>query len=453
MRLVLLSIFLAATLLAQFEPEGSQVISCFPQLADGGPPSQQWVTTLTFVNPNSFFPVDGTAFFLQDDGTDLMLDFGNGPVSSFDFSISPLGNVTFTSTGASPATVTGWAAVYSSLPVQGVVQFRNSVNGVPQQGVSAQSTAASVFFRSPATASTGVAIANPYGDQTPQVGVAVIDGSGNQLASKNFTMTALGHRAFNVNQMFPTVPATFRGTVEISSQVDQPIVAWTLSTEGGVLSSYPPSGLGWPSSPWEHIWKVWAKLLFAAPQLIPPTGVINLRTEPDLNVTFTNSTINTYADTAKNTVHMYMNLAMLTSDSDSELAFVLGHELGHIIQAQAGRQAFNSTNAERDADAIGIELAILAGYDPYGAAGALGKLFMASGTAKLIDLSFDNLGTHGLNPQTSFQDRLGAIYGEIQAICAIPGFPPFCSALKTIEHPEFPHSAPLRSIPHAKAKW
>lgn len=36
---------------AQFYPVGSQVISCFPQLAVGGPDGARWTTSLTFVNP------------------------------------------------------------------------------------------------------------------------------------------------------------------------------------------------------------------------------------------------------------------------------------------------------------------------------------------------------------------------------------------------------------------
>ena len=62
---------------------------------------------------------------------------------------------------------------------------------------------------------------------------------------------------------------------------------------------------------------------------------------------------------------------------------------------------------------------MLAGYDAYAAGGALGKLFMASGSAKLLDTNFDNLAARGVNPQTSFQDRLGAVYSEIQSICGL----------------------------------
>jgi hypothetical protein len=359
---ILLSAFLGATLLAQFEPQGSQVISYFPQLADGGPAGQQWVTALTLSNPHFVLPVNGSAFFIGDSGTALSLDFGNGPVSTFDFTIPPQGTVTFTSTGASPTTVTGWAQVLSSLPVQGVVQFRSLVNGVPQQGVSAESTVASGIFRSPATASTGIAVANPYNTLTVRVFLAALDGDGNQVASTTLSLPGLGHRAFNLNQMLPMLAPDFRGSVQISADIDTTVVAWTLSTEGGVLSSYPPSALAWPPSAWELIWKVWSKVSASSSSLVAPVGLFHLGVTPDLSIDFAKNSINVFADTTQNVVHVVQNMAELTSDSESELAFVLGHALGHIIQSQAGRGLFNSlecgtgcrSNQSRVGDAGGV---------------------------------------------------------------------------------------------------
>src|SRR5438552_16667202 len=113
---ILLGVFLGATLLAQFDPEGAQVISYFPQLADGGPASQQWVTSFIFANPHFSLALSGSVFLYDDSGKELRMDFGNGPVSTFDFFIVPQGSATFTSTGASAATVIGWAEAISSLP-------------------------------------------------------------------------------------------------------------------------------------------------------------------------------------------------------------------------------------------------------------------------------------------------------------------------------------------------
>jgi hypothetical protein len=441
---VLVLLGISAALQAQFDPAGTQVISYFPQLADGGPPSQQWVTSLTFVNPHPIFPADAVVFFNDDDGKPLSLDFGNGPVSTFNFSVGSQGSVTFTSTGVSPTTITGWATVVSSVPLQGVVQFRTSANGVPQQGVSAQSTPASGLFRSPATATTGVAIANTYSDSKIRVSISVLDADGNQIYTKAVSLPGFGHQSFTLNTMFPSLPATFRGSVLISADLDQTLVAWTLSSDGGVLSSYPPSGAASPVSSFEYIFKVWAKTVAAAPVLSSAlNGKIVLGSPPDLSQDFATNSINAFADTAQNQVHVVMNMAELVGDSESEMAFLIGHEVAHIIQAHTGHTIFNTSDYEREADEISLALAMLAGYDPYAAAGAVGKLIMASGNPGLIDPGFDRLSSRNLVPQTSFKDRLGAIYSEVQNLCSMTQFQEYCSVYKSLVHPEFPPSAPL----------
>jgi|SRR5579864_2295688 len=77
--LMLLLLAAPALLLAQFDTDGAQVISYFPQLADGGGANQQWVTTLTFVNPHSSRQANGTVNLFGNDGKPLFLDFGTGP--------------------------------------------------------------------------------------------------------------------------------------------------------------------------------------------------------------------------------------------------------------------------------------------------------------------------------------------------------------------------------------
>ena len=59
----LLGILLASglPLSAQLDPEDAQVISYFPQLADGGGAAQQWTTALTFVNAHASIPAMATA--------------------------------------------------------------------------------------------------------------------------------------------------------------------------------------------------------------------------------------------------------------------------------------------------------------------------------------------------------------------------------------------------------
>jgi len=104
-RLLLTAMVLSFRLWAQLEPEGSQVISYFPQLADGGSASQRWFTTLTFVNSNSSVSAAGIATFYDDNGNPLAIDFGSGAVASINFKVAPGGTITLTSTGLSPSEV------------------------------------------------------------------------------------------------------------------------------------------------------------------------------------------------------------------------------------------------------------------------------------------------------------------------------------------------------------
>jgi len=122
--------------------------------------------------------------------------------------------------------------------------------------------------------------------------------------------------------------------------------------------------------------------------------------------------------------------------SESELAFVIAHEWGHLYQARTGSRNFNASNAEKDADAWGMVLSLIAGYDPYAGAGALAKLYMATGSAGLTSqfiLEVLDAGGHG-----SFNNRLESIYQTIQYVCALPEIQSVCSDLHDIFYPTMP---------------
>ena len=324
----------------------------------------------------------------------------------------------------------------SSLPLQGVVQFRYVVDGVAAQGVSAAATAASLLFRSPATVTTGVAVADPYA--TPlNLTVVVMDSNGKTLSQGAISLGPYGHKSLPLNQIVSNLPADFRGSV-VTSGGRANFVALILNGDGGVISSYPPSNLGLPISQVERIWRVWFKLLNFASSAYP------LGTPPDLVINSDTGLINTFANPSQNQVNIYMNLAELISDSESELAFVVAHELGHIIQARIGQLAFVPGKIEQDADAYGLFLSLAVGYDAYGGAGALGKLSMASGTAGLLSQNFDNLAAAvGIDLQGSFNNRLAAIFQNTQQLCSLQSAQSFCALYKSLFHPYFPAVAPL----------
>jgi hypothetical protein len=425
-----------------FDPAGAQVYSYFPQFADGGPASQKWITSFTFVNPHVSDAAAATLYLMANNGAPLTLDLGGGPGSQFNFTVPPQGSVTFTSTAQSASLVTGWAEAVSSLPLQSAVQFRDLTNGVPQQGVSAQATPASLIFRSPATSTTGIAVANPY-NANVAITVAALNASGAQVGIYNLTLGPEAHQSFNLNQILPALGNSFRGSVTISG--GSYFVAWALSGDGGVLSSYPVAGLALPPAQYERIWRIWQKV----------AGVANdghlLKSWPQLVIDPNSSAINSYACgvvslgcTAQdlNSVHIFLNIAEMTSDSDGELAFIVAHELGHIIQAWRGL-VYVPQDREWDADSYGFRLALLAGYDPYGGMGMLGKLYTLTTDPRGFGLLAPNFDGGSGDQHGSLMQRLAIIWATMQTVCADPQIQSFCASYKSVFHPLLPGAVPL----------
>ncbi len=275
--------------------------------------------------------------------------------------------------------------------------------------------------------------------------ISVLDSGGNNAGQTSIVVPALGHRAFNLFQSFTSLPSAFQGSVVLTASAAY-FVALTISANGAALSNYPPGGLNWPVSQPELISKVWSEVLYQANQLVTLNPLPKLVIDPNTTA------LNSYANPTANEVHIFLNLAELISDSESELAFVIGHEVGHIIQAKVGLQLVPS-NVEQDADQYGMFLGLASGYDPYGAAGALAKLAMASGNAGLVDQNFDNLAAiAGTDLHGSFNNRLAVVFQNMQAICAASAqLQNFCASYKSFVHPHLPGMAPLSAgAPHAQ---
>jgi hypothetical protein len=87
-------------------------------------------------------------------------------------------------------------------------------------------------------------------------------------------------------------------------------------------------------------------------------------------------------------------------------------------------------------------LVLNAGFDPYGAAGAIGKLSMANGSSGLVSPFFDNLS----DPTTAFSAaRMNSMLGVITSACNYTTLSSigYCAPYKATIHPHFPGSAPL----------
>lgn len=426
---------------AQLEPDSAQVDLYFPQLADGGGADQQWQTSFVFVNPSATSTAAVALSIFGNDGKPLSLDLGSGLASDVEFLIPPQGSRVLRSKMASSQVVTGWAFAAASIPVQATVLFTSFAHGASQFQVSAAATLPTMRYWSAANSSLGIALANVYDNIPVTVQVAAIDANGHSAGTTQVTLAPMTHNSFVLSQLLPSLPSAFSGSVTISSRVlNQDFVAWTLNSDSGALSSLPSGKARWPISHVDRIWQIYSKLLDAAGQLSDVLGTNLAATPPDLEIA-SDPVINAFASRSgpNGTVQINLATSELISDSESELAFVVGHELGHILQFRTGLLVFNS-NAEFDADEYGMLLSLAAGYDPYAAAGALAKISMASGEAGLVSQVFDNFSgdLHG-----SFDNRIAAIFDTISTLCQLPEVGGFCGEYKLAVHPHFPGSAPL----------
>jgi hypothetical protein len=411
----------------------------FPHFADGGSRAQQWQTTFIFVNPSSSSAAAGELWLYGNDGNPLSIDFGSGLNSTFTFTVPPQGSLTFRSRIANPQTVTGWAIAVSTLPLQATVLFTNLINGVAVAEVSAPATLPTGKYWSPANNAIGVAVANPYVNISETMVITANDASGSTVASAPVTIGPHAHTSFNLYQIMPSLPSSFSGSILITPQVPtQNFLAWTLNVDSGTISTLPSGNARWPISHSDRIWLVYMKVLDASRRLAASGLGTDLTVNPPQLIISADPVINAFA-TPPNTVQINLALSELISDSPGELAFAVGHELGHIVQFRTNRLVFNA-DREFDADEYGMFFSLAAGYDPYAAAGTLAKLSMATNDASLISQLFDNISgdLHG-----SFNQRLAAVFATISALCELPAATQSCAVYRDTVHPHFPPSVPL----------
>ena len=354
---------LVVSCFAQLDPEGAHVDLYFPHLADGGPESDQWQTTFVFVNPHPSLSASVVLSMFGNDGQPLSLNLGGGGASVQAVTIPPSGSVTLRSSISFPTTMTGYAFAVADLPVQATVLFRRIMNGVPQAEISAAATLPSQQYISPATRDLGVSIVNIY-NSPKALQVTAVDSNGQAVGYTVVSLAPREHVSFTLSDRIPGLPATFTGSVKIGTATltaDQ-FLAWTLNFDRGLVASLPTGRLAWPISHVDRIWLVYRKLLAAAPAALAASGVTNvyLNTPGVVSLTISPEQI-INALGRSGFVQIDLSLSQLISDSPSELAFLVGHELGHVAQAQHGN-TLTMADAEQDADLFAMQLMILAGF-------------------------------------------------------------------------------------------
>jgi Zn-dependent protease with chaperone function len=439
-----LLIFFAALSGAQMQPQSAHVNLYFPHLADGGPASQKWQTTFTFVNTGLTDASVELALF-KDDGSALQLDFGNGATSDLRFDVKAGGTRILRSLSGSNSIVTGWAAAMSDVPVMGTVAYRYFDGGAPRQEMAAQPALPTIAYYSAANSQLGVAIAN-VNFWPVNVMIDLLDSDGNYWGDRAIVMVpALGHTAFTLASLAPQFHASldgFSGSVALNA-LEPPydeFIAWTVGNDAqGIFTTLPPGPAAFPISHWDRIWLVHQQMLEAAYAL----GILDATPELDIA---TDPVVNAYAHTG-NAVGVTLGLSQLIGDAPGELAFVMAHELAHIYQQRSGRLEMAPGNAETDADIWASVIMLQGGYDPYSISGALAKIQLA--IAAGMTNGFEDLD----NPKAlqAVQARLNAAFNTLQTACNWRSdITQRCDYYKAAIHPNLPADwriAPLKARP------
>ncbi|MEJ2078543.1 MAG: hypothetical protein P8Z74_11120, partial [Acidobacteriota bacterium] len=216
----------------------------FAQIADGDIPSlHRFMQTTVILLNDSEYAAAGTLNFYNDDGAPLTLKIGGKTSSSFPVSLKA-GETKRLETSGTGALKVGWAFLRTDQPVTGTSSFsvRNAAGqvftdvGVSEAMLSREFT---LFADSIGQeADTGVALINPD-DAALDVQVELINSSGATVRTKALHLSASGHLARNLTELFNDVSGIqeFEGTLRVTA--DRDFGGTTLRSVGSLLTSVP----------------------------------------------------------------------------------------------------------------------------------------------------------------------------------------------------------------------
>jgi hypothetical protein len=424
------------------------------QLADGGPVTQHWTTTVILANPNLGTAASVRIRFYNDAGQPLALDFGQGPVSTLNLVVPAGGSITLTSTGAStPPVLSAWARVQSDYPITGTVLYSATQNGTPLWDVAALGTERTFYYNSYANASLGIAVANRTGGQTLHLKLTARDSSG--VSRGVYTIPALnpsGHAAFNLSTVIPGLPAGFEGTITIEPTDNPlvPFVAWSVNVHNGLLSPLPPGGMLSP--------RYWPDRFNNVSALVGP-AVIGVLTDAGVNLIGANPaqlasiimglgltldsdlSLKASFNAGDNTIHASVGLAEALGSSEAALGFLLVHMGVHGVFAHTGVPTTGpfANDAEGAADALATLSLLRAGYDPYGAAEFYSHLLYATAQNLSVDATLQN----EFGVPNSIPAHLQKLGTNVHNVCAMSaGLTQICEKAREYWHPDNPAGVP-----------
>lgn len=231
----------------------------FALMADGADPNQNAQSTLLSLTNLDDQAAQVTVSFFDQEGDPLVVPVdGSGDVATVQ-RVIPAKSSIRVQTLSGDELLVGWIQVDSNRRLRGssIFQFRNGGQILAEAGVAESNTTgeANVLYileQGPGTQSffsTGVAFANPLGDEDADIQLSLLDQDGDPVAgvvnpgTVTLTVPAGGQRNAFIEELFMALfdeleITEFEGTVRVNSDVPISIIA--LRTQGGIqFSSYP----------------------------------------------------------------------------------------------------------------------------------------------------------------------------------------------------------------------
>ena len=429
---------------SQQTPDSAHVNLYFPFVRYGGPSWDHWNIAVILSNPSTLEnEATVNLHFFGENGKplEILINGSADPSSSTVVKLPPLHTKALNIIDGPPTSVNGWLYAYSTSPTSAHMYLTNIRDSQVVSTIGVQPTVPAFNHTFQVQHDSRISIANIFGDVPITVPMALVSSNGIPISSLDINLPPAAQKSYIISEIFSIDESPFLGLAVIGpssvrgSQCPEcplrvadirPHVASGTSLESSESPiSLPRGNLAFPRSHRDEIWFVFHSIANIAKPFVG---------EPAVRLRILNDqTVNAYARGGME-VGFSMGLAELIGDSRSEVASVIGHEFGHIYQQRFNSYQFDS-NREHDANFWGLLLGLFAGFDPYGAAGALAKLSMATGRSSLADQFFEDIPV--ADAHQSFNTRLSKLFDKISYLCSGAAHEQ-CQEYKTLIHPASP---------------
>ncbi len=444
----------ASPIAAQFYyPVSASTRQNFVQLADGGPSTQNWITTIALANPDPVNAADVRLTFFNDSGQNLLIDFGHGPAATLVLQVPAGGSTIAYSTGAPSTTSTGWARVAANLPVYGTVMYQARKDGTPFWDFAAPGVGGTFFYASQAVYSSGVAVLNPNSSTTIHLRVGVADPAGNPAGVYDVTLPGNGHTSFVLGDKIPGLSRDFKGTMSIRPTDSTPssFSAWTTYEREGFLSPLPAGSMPFPPVTTRKASDAMALAQIASVALARTLGAALYNTSPTTVAQYVmqqslvieeRGSLGASYQTSDNTLHITRALFQTLDGSDPALAFLVGHYVARGVLNRTGIPPSGvaaMADVSLASDTASLAGLFSAGFDPGGLTDFYGRL----GMAYRLGLTIESSLQVEFGAQDQFIARQNGIWNKILGECAgATAMKQICQQVHDYWHPDYPTTVP-----------